>query len=68
MSKLEKLINKILEGKSSITIDEAEKILKKFGYIAEKGSGSHITYRKENRNSVTLVLTDIELKPYMITK
>ncbi len=68
MTKLEKLIQKILEGQSIITIDEAEKMLQKLEYTAEKATGSHITYRKENRESVTLVLTTKELKPYMLKK
>ena len=68
MTKLEKLIQKILEGKSIITIDEAEKFLQKMEYTAEKATGSHITYRKENKDPVTLVLTTKELKPYMLKK
>ena len=66
MTKLEKLIQKILDGQSIITIDEAEKILQKLEYVAEKAVGSHITYRKECREPVTLVLTTKELKPYML--
>ena len=68
MTKFDKLIQKILAGKSIITIDEAEKLLLKLDFIAENISGSHITYRKENISSVTLVLRDTELKPYMIKK
>jgi len=68
MTKLEKLIQKILDGQSIITIDEAEKLLQKLEYMAEKTTGSHITYRKNHREPVTLVLTTKELKPYMLKK
>jgi len=70
MSKWEKLIQKILKGKSDVTPAEAQKILESYGYIAtppSKGS-SHLTYRKTNRASVTIVLTQNPLKPYMIAK
>lgn len=70
MTKKDKLIQKILNGKSVITIEEAEKILLFLGYDTEQpaSGSSHITYRKYDCNSVTLVLTQKELKDYLIKK
>ncbi len=70
MSKREKLIQKILKGKSDISPDEAVKLLESFGYIgtSPKGGSSHITFRKLDCLSVTIVLTQNPLKPYMIEK
>jgi hypothetical protein len=70
MSKRDKLIQKILKGTSIITIEEAEKILLFLDYIAEQpaSGSSHITYRKKDCNSVTLVLSQKELKDYLIKK
>lgn len=70
MTKKDKLIQKILKGNSVITIEEAEKTLLFLGYDAEQpaSGSSHITYRKQDCNSVTLVLTQKELKIYLIKK
>jgi len=70
MSKKDKIIQKILAGNSIITIEEAEKILLILGYDAEQpaSGSSHITYRKRDCNSVTLVLTQKELKNYLTKK
>jgi predicted RNA binding protein YcfA (HicA-like mRNA interferase family) len=70
MTKRDKLIQKILKGNSVVTIEEAEKILLFLAYIVEQpdSGSSHITYRKENCNSITLVLTQKELKQYLIRK
>ena len=70
MSKWQKLIQKVLKGKSDITPADAQKILESYGYVATPPSGgsSHLTYRKNNRPSVTIVITQNPLKPYMIDK
>ncbi len=70
MSKRDKLIERILNGKNDITPDEAVKILEYFGYKAKSPSGgsSHLTFRKKNALSVTIVLTQNPLKPYMVSK
>ncbi len=70
MSKRDKLIQKILNGKSNVTPDEARKLLEAFGFKAEgpAGGSSHLTFRKPNTQSVTIVLTQNPLKPYMIAK
>ena len=68
MSKRDKLIQKILKGNSDVTADEAVKILEMLDYKATPVSGSHLTFRKPNRPSVTIVLTQNPLKPYMLEK
>lgn len=70
MSKKDKIIQKILTGNSIITIEDAEKVLLLLGYDAEQpaSGSSHITYRKKDCNSITLVLTQKELKNYLIKK
>ena len=68
MSKHEKLIKRIFEGKSDITPDEAVNILNKLNYKSSATSGSHRTFRKPNRQSITIVLTQNPLKPYLVEK
>jgi len=68
MGKRDKLIKKILESRSIITIEEAINILLFLEYYAEKTGSSHETYRKKDVPSVTVVLTQKELKPYMVEK
>ena len=70
MTKREKLIAKILNGKSNITPKEAISILEYFGYVATSpaGGSSHLTFRKINENSITIVLTQNPIKPYIIEK
>lgn len=49
MSKLDKLILKILLGNSdnNFPIDELKKILFQLGFIERKGAGSHTLYKKD---------------------
>ena len=68
MSKREKLIQKIFNGKQDVTPDEAVKILEMLEFKATPTSGSHLTFRKPNNPSVTIVLTQDPLKPYMLEK
>ena len=68
MSKHENLINRIFDGKSDVTPEEAANILKKLGFKSTSTSGSHCTFRKANRQSVTIVLTQNPLKPYLVEK
>ena len=70
MSKREKLIQKIITGRSNITPTEAKKLLEILGYVADGPSGgsSHLTFRKQGKPSVTIVLTQNPLKPYMVVK
>ena len=68
MSKFDKLIQRVFIGKSDITPDEAVKILEKLGYFASPASGSHCTFRKPNRASVTIILTQNPLKSYLLEK
>ncbi len=66
MTQFDKLISKILEGKT-ISTDEAIKILTNLGYTPQKqNSGtSHITYKK-GQSRITLVLNQKEIQKYLI--
>ena len=68
MSKRDKLIQKIFKGNSDVTPDEAVKLLGTLDFKATPTGGSHLTFRKPNRQSVTIVLTQNPLKPYMLEK
>jgi len=68
MGKYDKLIQRIFNGNQDVTSDEAVKILKKLGFKATSTGGSHLTFRKPNRPSVTIVLTQNPVKPYMLEK
>ena len=68
MSKSEKLIQKIFRGNTDVTPNEAIKILEKLGFKATVTDGSHLTFRKPNRPSVTIVLTQNPLKSYLLEK
>jgi hypothetical protein len=66
VSKRDKLIQKILSNQT-ITFSEADKVLIILGYISECPGSSHITYRKDANNLITLVIRK-ELKPYEVKK
>jgi len=68
MGKYEKLVKRVFEGASDITPNEAENILSKLNFKSAPTSGSHRTFRKPNRQSVTIVLTQNPLKPYLVEK
>ena len=68
MSKREKLIQKIFQGNTDVTPDEAVKILEMLGFKATPTGGSHLTFREPNHPSVTIVLTQNPLKPYLFEK
>jgi len=68
VSKRDKLIQKIFRGNSDVTPDEAVKILETLDFKATTTGSSHLTFRKMNRSSVTIVLTQNPLKPYMLEK
>jgi len=68
MSKREKLIQKIMLGKSDITPEEAVKMLETLGFRASPTGSSHLTFRKPSSQSVTIVLTQNPLKPYLVEK
>ena len=56
MTKLDKLINKILTVPKDMRFDEVKKVLEKYGYILEqpRGGSSHYTFRKEGCESITI--------------
>jgi len=68
VSKRDKLIQKIFEGASDITPAEAVKILNMLKFTATPTGGSHLTFRKANSPSITIVLTQNPLKPYLLEK
>jgi predicted RNA binding protein YcfA (HicA-like mRNA interferase family) len=68
MSKHDKLIKRIFRGNQDITPDEAIKILGKLDFKAASTGGSHLTFRKPNCPSVTIVLTQNPVKPYILEK
>ena len=68
MGKYEKLVQKIFSGKANITPAEAMKILERLGFKASSTCGSHRTFRKPERPSVTIVLTQNPLKSYLVEK
>jgi len=68
MSKHDKIIKKVFIGNADVTPEEAVKILEKLGFKATPTGGSHLTFRKANRQSVTLVLTQNPLKSYLLEK
>jgi len=47
---------------------EAVKVLGKLGFKATPTGGSHLTFRKPNRLSVTVVLTQNPVKAYILEK
>ena len=69
MSKRNKLIQKIMHF-GEVSYQEAEKVLLSLGYdnrYPNNGS-SHISFRKENRTTITLVSTQEPVKRYLIEK
>jgi len=68
MSKHNKLIQRIFRGNLDVTPDEAVKILEKLDFKAALTGGSHLTFRKPNRPSITIVLTQNPVKPYILEK
>jgi predicted RNA binding protein YcfA (HicA-like mRNA interferase family) len=68
VSKRDKLIQRIFDGKSDVTPDEAGKVLEMLGFNASPTGGSHLTFRKPNSPSVTIVLTQNPLKSYLLEK
>ncbi|MBO5341660.1 MAG: type II toxin-antitoxin system HicA family toxin [Lachnospiraceae bacterium] len=56
MSKWDKLIHKLKSSSAEIRYEELKKILEEYGYKARETSGgsSHITFRKEGCNNITV--------------
>ena len=56
MSKWEKLLDKITTLSKEVRFNELKKILESYGYTmyAPKGGSSHYTFRKEDRNPITI--------------
>lgn len=64
MSKFEKLINRVLDGRS-ISYDEAEGILLKLGFKLEI-SGSHHVFRKKGYPKNVSIKIRSQLLPYQL--
>lgn len=56
MTKLDKLVNRILNVPKDMRFDEVKKVLEKYGYKTEqpKGGSSHYTFRKEGCEPITI--------------
>ena len=56
MTKLDKLINKILTVPKDMRFDELKKVLEKYGYKLEqpRGGSSHYTFRKDGCEPITI--------------
>ena len=56
MTKLDKLVNRILTVPRDMRFDEVKKVLEKYGYKAEqpKGGSSHYTFRKDGCEPITI--------------
>ena len=67
MSKIDKILNKLYNG-GVVSINDASKLLENIGYVKAKppSSSSHITFRKEGTNPITLVKNRKELLDYQI--
>lgn len=67
MTKRDKLIQRILDGKR-VSYNDAEKILISLGYLPKMPSGgsSHVTFRKNSCEQITLVKTQKPLKDYLM--
>jgi predicted RNA binding protein YcfA (HicA-like mRNA interferase family) len=69
MGKRSKLIQKIMSF-GNVSYKEAEKVLLSLGYDSRypNGGSSHISFRKENRTTITLVSTQKPVKRYLLEK
>lgn len=64
VSKIEKLINKILEGRA-VSYDEAETLLRNLGFCVEV-SGSHHVFRKKGYPRNVCIKRRPQLLPYQL--
>lgn len=67
MTKLDKLINRILTVPKDMRFNELKKVLEKEGYIMEqpRGGGSHCTFRKEGCEPITIPKHDPVKRVYV---
>ena len=56
MSKLEKLLKKLLSLSKDMRFNELQKILEYYGYVmnAPRSGSSHYTFRKSGKNPITI--------------
>jgi predicted RNA binding protein YcfA (HicA-like mRNA interferase family) len=69
MGKRSKLIQKIMNF-GDVSYKDAEKVLLSLGYDNRypNGGSSHVSFRKENRTTITLVSTQDPVKRYLLEK
>jgi len=69
MSERDKLIQKIMNF-GAVSYKEAEKVLLSLGYDNKypNSGSSHISFRKKDRVTITLVCTKESIKRYLIEK
>jgi predicted RNA binding protein YcfA (HicA-like mRNA interferase family) len=54
MSKVSKIIEKMKRQPHGVRIEEAEKVLKAYGYCFKRQTGSHRHYQNDKGNLITL--------------
>ncbi|MBO4219244.1 MAG: type II toxin-antitoxin system HicA family toxin [Erysipelotrichaceae bacterium] len=56
MSKWDKLLNRMLSLSNDLRFEELRKVLESYGYVMfkPKGGSSHCTFRKQQRNPITI--------------
>jgi predicted RNA binding protein YcfA (HicA-like mRNA interferase family) len=52
---IERLVDKFLNDKLHITVDDCDRLLDSYGYVLRKGGGSHRTYHKTRARPITVV-------------
>ena len=69
MSKWDKLIDRVCSLPADVRFEELQKILESYGYImnAPKGGSSHVTFRKEGKNPITIPKHKPIKKAYIIS-
>jgi len=55
MTKLDKLIAKVMEGRKEFRFDEMVKLLRHVGYQESGGKGSHVVFTHDKLPPITLV-------------
>jgi predicted RNA binding protein YcfA (HicA-like mRNA interferase family) len=55
MTGIEKLIEKFLNDKTHITVEDCDRLLTGYGYSLHKKGGSHKSYHKKDAISITVI-------------
>ena len=54
MSKFEKLLERIKNNPKTVRFEEIEKVLLGAGYVCLNAKGSHYTFRKQDKQPITI--------------